>query len=201
MNIESFFELNLKHLVAMFLLLVVFQYYDILYTNSVDGLLGALALTYILSVFLLYFLNRFKVFFTSTVVFFDAGGVFFQGDYFTSDLRIAPHLPELVRAVRKKNLAVMFTNQNREVNKYLISKYGLDNHFDDIISSGDIRLSKPSAAAYKKLLHITKKTPDHAVIIDDKAEYLAGAKEIGMHTIHFTSVHQTREGLKKLGFL
>jgi len=49
------------------------------------------------------------------------------------------------------------------------------------------------------VLQKLKVKPDEAVFIDDRKDFLDGAKKAGLKTILFMTVGQVKAGLKKLG--
>ncbi len=78
---------------------------------------------------------------------------------------------------------------------------GLFDRFGDIVVSGAERLVKPDAAIYRLALDRFGVSADEAVFIDDNAANVAGAREIGMRSIHFSDVEATRAELLALGLL
>ena len=59
-------------------------------------------------------------------------------------------------------------------------------YMDGSLISYEIREVKPSAAIYRALCDQFHIDPSKAVFIDDSAMNIAGAKDFGLHTIHFT---------------
>ena len=57
---------------------------------------------------------------------------------------------------------------------------------DGMLISYEIQEVKPSAAIYQALCDKFHIDPNKAVFIDDSAVNIAGAKDFGLHTIHFT---------------
>ena len=71
--------------------------------------------------------------------------------------------------------------------------------FEGIVVSGEEKLMKPDAAIYLRLCERFAVQPAHAVFIDDSLHNVEGARRIGMHALHFTSVEQLRGDLDTLG--
>lgn len=77
----------------------------------------------------------------------------------------------------------------------------LFDRFGDVVVSGAERLVKPDAAIYRLALDRFGLIADEAVFIDDNAANVAGARAIGIRSIHFSDVAATRGELAALGLL
>lgn len=71
-------------------------------------------------------------------------------------------------------------------------------YMDGLLISYEIRDVKPSAAIYRALCDKFQIDPGKAVFIDDSPVNIAGAKDFGMHTIHFTGYADAIAQLKAL---
>jgi putative hydrolase of the HAD superfamily len=67
--------------------------------------------------------------------------------------------------------------------------------FDVVIFSCCERKSKPERKIYELTLSRLKTNPSEVIFIDDRTEYIDGAKQIGMNTILFQDVVSTFEKL------
>lgn len=70
--------------------------------------------------------------------------------------------------------------------------------FELPIASHLLRAAKPSRAAYEAALQAMATSPERVVFIDDHAENVAAARELGMHGVVTDSVATTRAGLAAL---
>lgn len=70
--------------------------------------------------------------------------------------------------------------------------------FDVVIGSGDVGIMKPDPKIYQIALEYLAVEPDEAVFIDDFIENIQGARQIGIHTIHFRNREQALNELKTL---
>jgi HAD superfamily hydrolase (TIGR01509 family) len=61
--------------------------------------------------------------------------------------------------------------------------------FDVIITSASIRVMKPDPQAYRAALDALRLRAEETVFIDDLRENIQGAKQLGMHAIHFETDH------------
>ena len=66
----------------------------------------------------------------------------------------------------------------------------LDTIFDEVVSSGTIGFVKPQPEAYEYIAMKLGVLPGECVMIDDIAEYCAGAEAAGMQAIQYASMEQ-----------
>lgn len=130
---------------------------------------------------------------------FDAGGVYFEGDYFTDDLEPRKGMNELISKLRQQMTVIMLTNQNKTVNQFLISEFKLDSVFDAVISSGDVKVRKPEPKIFEFILEKYGVMPSNVYFVDDQKPNVDSALRLGINAIHFQSVEQLRDELKELG--
>lgn len=91
------------------------------------------------------------------------------------------------------------TTISKEWLTYKTDKYQLDKLFDVIISSGNSGLVKPDPAIYKLLFDALKVSPVNCLFIDDNADCLIPAKNMGMQVLQFNSQGKLEEQLCELG--
>ena len=72
-------------------------------------------------------------------------------------------------------------------------------HFDYTVLSCRDQLKKPDPEFYHLALSRASAKPDEAILVDDKAEYIIGAKDFGLHAITFTDNAHLVESLKQFG--
>lgn len=90
-----------------------------------------------------------------------------------------------------------FHRQNFDVAQALFPALG---EFDELILSGDVGLVKPDADIFELLVQRRKLDPARTVFIDDSAQNIATARQLGFATIHFTDGRTDLEGeLLRLG--
>ena len=61
---------------------------------------------------------------------FDAGGVYFTGDYWTEKQKQRPGFNDLLKKLRPNAVVVMLTNNNVDVSKWIEKKFDLDLVFE-----------------------------------------------------------------------
>jgi putative hydrolase of the HAD superfamily len=58
---------------------------------------------------------------------------------------------------------------------------------------------KPERKIYRITLKKLRSEPGQTVFIDDKPEFIEGAKQVGINTVLFSNIEQIRKGLSNLG--
>jgi len=71
--------------------------------------------------------------------------------------------------------------------------------FDVLVFSCAEGTRKPERKIYELTIERLRSQPGQSVFIDDKPEYINGAKEVGIVTILFQSVEQVKDELSRLG--
>jgi putative hydrolase of the HAD superfamily len=103
-----------------------------------------------------------------------------------------------LRAGGQYRLATL-NNESRELNEYRIRTFGLAEIFDDFFSSCFTGRRKPDPEAYRAVLDITHRRPDETLFLDDRAENVAAADALGIHTLRVLDPGRLREALERSG--
>jgi putative hydrolase of the HAD superfamily len=90
-------------------------------------------------------------------------------------------------------------NEGEELNRFRISRFGLDEIFDAFLTSCWLGLRKPAHRFYERALGVSMADPATSVFIDDRLQNIAPAAALGMHTIHYQSAGQLADELTALG--
>lgn len=88
------------------------------------------------------------------------------------------------------------TNWSAETFPMVRDTYPVFQEFDGIVVSGEEHLLKPDAAIYKCLLERYALQAEESLFVDDNADNVAGARNVGMKTIQFTSAVELERELK-----
>lgn len=88
------------------------------------------------------------------------------------------------------------TNWSAETFPMIRDTYPVFQEFDGIVVSGEEHLLKPDAAIYKCLLERYALQAEESLFVDDNADNVAGARNVGMKTIQFTSAVELERELK-----
>lgn len=123
-------------------------------------------------------------------------------DNWTTMLRA--EIPENVHVLRKlatTDYALFgLTNWSQETFPYALENYDFFELFGGkIVVSGDEKLIKPDPEIWKLLLNRYKIEAHDSVFIDDNAENIDTAKDLGFKTIHLDKDTNLEDELRKLG--
>lgn len=107
---------------------------------------------------------------------------------------------DLARQLRVSGYRTLaLTNFSAETFPRAARLHSFLHEFEGILVSGHEKLMKPDPAIYRLLCERYHVTPSEAVFIDDSPQNVAGARQIGMHGIHFQSCDQLTRDLRDLG--
>ncbi|MFH1750168.1 MAG: HAD-IA family hydrolase [Candidatus Micrarchaeota archaeon] len=142
----------------------------------------------------------YKRYFFSKAVVFDFHGVMAKGDLSLNDFTDMPGMRELVRRLRGSYKVALLTNLNPELYKFYAPRFGFATLFDFVFYSGKIREVKgPKPDIFNFVMRKINVRPENMIFIDDREDYLVGAKAAGIRTIHFKSPEQVVSELRKMG--
>jgi putative hydrolase of the HAD superfamily len=79
-----------------------------------------------------------------------------------------------------------------------LKKYVNSDFFDVIVFSAEEGVCKPNPEIYQRALSRLGVAPQEAIFTDDMLPNVEGARQIGMHAIHFTDSRRLREEIKRL---
>lgn len=88
------------------------------------------------------------------------------------------------------------TNWSAETFPMIRDTYPVFQEFDGIVVSGEEHLLKPDEAIYKCLLERYALQAEESLFVDDNADNVAGARNVGMKAIRFTSAVELERELK-----
>jgi putative hydrolase of the HAD superfamily len=105
--------------------------------------------------------------------------------YLDEKLVLDPHVRSVLEELHKKYNLALLSNDVSEWSSYLREKYNLNQYFNVIIISGDVRHRKPSEKIYRIALGKINSSPDNCIFIDDRIKNLYPAIKLRMKTIKF----------------
>ncbi len=88
------------------------------------------------------------------------------------------------------------TNWSAETFPMVRDTYPVFQEFDGIVVSGEEHLLKPDEAIYRCLLERYNLQAEESLFVDDNADNVAGARNVGMKAIRFTSAVELERELK-----
>jgi len=115
-----------------------------------------------------------------------------------SYVRLDDGVLAIVKSLRRGHRVALLSNCPAPFFRDLVARYGLDELFETIMVSAEEGIAKPDPALFTRLLERMGVRPADAVMIDDNAANILGAKEAGMEGLHFTSAEELAADLKAL---
>jgi putative hydrolase of the HAD superfamily len=82
--------------------------------------------------------------------------------------------------------------------RFLNEQWHIADIFDDMIISAEVGLAKPDRRIYQLALDRLGVEPEHTIFVDDIDENIQGARELGIHGVHFQDPQTVLEELKDL---
>jgi putative hydrolase of the HAD superfamily len=83
----------------------------------------------------------------------------------------------------------VFTNADGDHAMRVLDLLGVRHHFERIVDVRDFGFnSKPHPSAYQRMLDVLDTRPDECIMVDDSADNLAPAKDLGMLTVFVGNV-------------
>ncbi len=114
----------------------------------------------------------------------DSDLAFFRREFWAGDQFDRP-LIDAIRRLHSRYQTAIISNAMPGLMTLLTGKHPIADAFDVIIGSGDVKLAKPDAAIYHLALAQLGRRPQEALFIDDSAANIAGARAVGLQTIHY----------------
>lgn len=110
---------------------------------------------------------------------------------------------DLLKELKKNYRLAALTTISKEWLEYKKEKYGLNEFFEVIVSSGNCGLLKPYLEIYELIAHELKEKmdvdPQECLFVDDAKINLSPAEKIGIRTSLFTKQAEFQKELKKFG--
>lgn len=106
---------------------------------------------------------------------------------------------EIYNKMRNKGFKlVLLSDQVKKLWEDINRRHNLSSHFDEIIISSDVGLSKPDQKIYKYALEKTGTRAQESIFIDDREENLVSAKQMGLKVILYKNPEQLYQDLLKI---
>jgi len=193
-----------SHLVLAIVIAILGYLFDVFWFYDLFNTALSLFVAYLAACLLLYLYRELGVKKApeQIVVAFDAGGVYFDGSMLTPHFEPREGFNELIAELKARgHKVVMFTNQNKTISDMIAERYGLNDVFDAIFSSGEIKIAKPATEAFEAVLGKLGIKPENFVFVDDAKANVEGAKQIGARGVVFESLEQLTAEFAKMGIL
>lgn len=124
----------------------------------------------------------------------------FQGDLekiekdYLDTIELNDGFLDFIQAVRSKYKLAIISNDSIRWSKYLRDKFNINQYFDVISISGDLKIRKPDERIFWLTVEKLAVKAEECLYIDDRRGYLGAAKKVGINTILFNSRNVAYEG-------
>ena len=124
----------------------------------------------------------------------------FQGDLdkiekeYLDTIELSDGFLDFIKAVSKKYKLAIISNDSSRWSKYLREKFNINQYFDVISISGDLKIRKPDERIFQLTTEKLAVKAEECLYIDDRRGYLGAARKVGMNTILFNSRNVPYEG-------
>lgn len=107
-------------------------------------------------------------------------------------------MDELLARLKKHYPLYLISNTNKMHFDYIKKNFRILRHFTRTFPSHEVGARKPDALIYERVLKAVRLKAEHTVFVDDKIEFIRGARAVGMYGIRFRNPEQLVRDLKKL---
>ena len=118
--------------------------------------------------------------------------------FFHNDFLIDGKVVEDIREYRKNYRTGLLTNFSDAARPMLEGKWNVENAFDEMVVSCEIKMIKPEAGIYRYILGKLNCEAQEAIFIDDKPINVDGARAIGMHAFQFTDRNSMNQEIDRI---
>ena len=116
-----------------------------------------------------------------------------ERDYLDT-LELSDGFLDFIKAVSKKYKLAIISNDSSRWSRYLREKFNINQYFDVISISGDLKIRKPDERIFHLTMEKLAVKAEECLYIDDRRGYLGAARKVGMNTILFNSRNVPYEG-------
>ncbi|MCH5273198.1 MAG: HAD-IA family hydrolase [Lachnospiraceae bacterium] len=124
----------------------------------------------------------------------------FQGDLekiekdYLDTIELNDGFLEFIKAAGMKYKLAIISNDSSRWSKYLREKFNINQYFDVISISGDLKIRKPDERIFRLTIEKLAVNAEECLYVDDRRGYLGAAGKVGMNTILFNSRNVPYEG-------
>jgi glucose-1-phosphatase len=109
-------------------------------------------------------------------------------------------LPEpLLEGLRRRYRLLALSNTNTIHFEALLRDYPILRHFDGFVLSYEVGVMKPDPRIYQAAIERAGCRAEECFFADDMAEYVEGARRVGMNAVQFQSIAQLERDLAAQG--
>lgn len=101
---------------------------------------------------------------------------------------------DFISVAKEKYKLAIISNDSNRWSEYIRERFNLNQYFDVISISGDLRIEKPDERIFKLTIEKLDCDASDCIYVDDRLTYLSGAKKVGMHAVLFNSRNRKYDG-------
>jgi putative hydrolase of the HAD superfamily len=113
--------------------------------------------------------------------------------------KINKNVVDFIKKIKEQYKLAFATNNASDEFTANNDRYKITNLFHYGLSSHMVKARKTEPIIFKKILEHFNVKPEEVVFLDDGEKYLVAPKKLGINTIHYVSLEQAKEELKKFG--
>jgi len=117
---------------------------------------------------------------------------------FDEELYVDRDLLDRIHEYHKTLKIGAISNFSSDMREKLEGTWAVGDAFDEVIISCEVGMVKPDPRIYLLMLDRLDAAPREAVFIDDRPKNIAGAAEVGLHTILFKTKEQALADLEEI---
>ncbi len=118
--------------------------------------------------------------------------------FMIDDFIVDPILLEFIHDLHKDYQTALLTNFPSNLYEGLNSQWIVEDAFDHIIASCDVKLLKPDERMYRKALEILDCQPEEVIFIDDREVNVRAAETLGIRSVLYAERQQGIRDIKRL---
>lgn len=111
---------------------------------------------------------------------------------------LAPEVVPILRQLKSRYTLVFFSNSYHPWMYAGIKAQGLDDLFDHIVISSEVKARKPGKKIFQQTLEKLNRQPEECTLIDNSSRNNQTAKALGIKSIHFKTQQELYKTLQKL---
>ena len=101
---------------------------------------------------------------------------------------------DFIEIVRKDYKLAIISNDASRWSRYLRDKFNINQYFDVISISADLKLQKPDERIFQYTIDKLNVSADECLYVDDRKENLNTAQKMGMKTVMLNSLNTSDTG-------
>jgi putative hydrolase of the HAD superfamily len=111
-------------------------------------------------------------------------------------------VPEsLIIGLKQRYPLVLLSNTNEMHFEMLERTYSILSHFEKRVLSHEVGAAKPDPLIYRRAVELAGCTPEECFFTDDIAEYVEGARKLGIDAVQFQSAEKLLQDLAERGIV